>query len=32
MGIGSEARVIESGELIEMVRREAEKILDGYGS
>jgi len=31
MGNGSEARVIEPVELIEMVRSEAEKILDGYG-
>ena len=30
MGIGSEARVIEPEELIEMVRGEAVKILDGY--
>jgi len=32
MSIGSEARVIEPGELREMVRREAKKILDGYKS
>ena len=31
MSIGSEARVIEPEELIEMVRGEAVKILDGYG-
>lgn len=30
MGIGSEARVIEPEEVIEMVRREAVKILEGY--
>jgi len=31
MSIGSEARVIEPEELIEKVREEAQKILDGYG-
>jgi len=32
MSIGSEARVIEPVELIEMVKGEAEKVLDGYKS
>ncbi len=31
MSIGSEAKVIEPGELIEMIRGEAQNILDGYG-
>jgi predicted DNA-binding transcriptional regulator YafY len=30
MSIGSEAKVVEPKELIEMVREEALKILDGY--
>jgi len=30
MSIGSEARVLEPEELIEMVKEEALKILDGY--